>query len=683
MKVALVLGKKQGDAVKPRLLGIKDNLNIDIFDTIPEFIDNALKRNAIYDRILVTSSKCSERTMQDLKSYWDSTSKETQVVMLAKSNADETKAKIFLDIFLSPVAAVMLLPSTTVQILSEAVLRPTMELTKDYGIKDFLDVELDDDLAYIPEQPKKEVVKEQVSENSVQVQQQNNQKPAQNNTNQKQSKEKKGLFGGLFGGKKKKNGVQNQQSQVNPQNNQNLNNQNIQQDYNEQQVDQFSQQDYNYQQDFNNTQANNYNQQGYTTQQNFENYDNQNDYVSSEDYNQDNYNYDNSYNSTNYNGQQEQDYQQPVNQQYTEQQLYQQSQYQNQDYYENSNVNYNDSSLNVDVSFESDFEETEPQVNDFEPETRNQGVVENDVDLSDETVEETEEVHYRMPNASETDENFGALNVAGDEDIYRQQADAQKVVTKTVVKEVVRNVNTGGKLVALQGVYTGRLKKIVVVTGDRGSGVTSTALNIAKTLSKKVDVLYFDCDIDNHGLLNYIDYSNFKNYEPTHMNGVKLCKSSQVFDSCVISWDENFYLLTTDFSCDCSDEALKATSEVVAERADDFGVVIVDCPVGKLHLITDLILTGQAVICVEGSKRGFMNMLCQFEASSLAMRYKRTLVSRGLMFITKCNKHLDLNKLINYIKAIYEPDEVNWLAPKSVAFDGKLTDSLLNDILEG
>ena len=53
------------------------------------------------------------------------------------------------------------------------------------------------------------------------------------------------------------------------------------------------------------------------------------------------------------------------------------------------------------------------------------------------------------------------------------------------------------------------------------------------------------------------------------------------------------------------------------------------------------------------------------------------------MLVTKCNKHLDLKKLVNYIKAIYEPDEVNWLAHEPIAFNGNLTDKLLNDILEG
>ena len=73
MKLALVFGLQQGNALKPRLQGIKDNLNIDCFDSVPLFIDTALKRNSIYDRILVLSTKMNEKTINDLYSYWGKT----------------------------------------------------------------------------------------------------------------------------------------------------------------------------------------------------------------------------------------------------------------------------------------------------------------------------------------------------------------------------------------------------------------------------------------------------------------------------------------------------------------------------------------------------------------------------------------------------------------------------------
>ena len=618
MKLALVLGKQQGSTIVQRLKGIKDNLNIDVFDDVPEFIDSALKRNSIYDRILVLSTKITDTTLQDLYNYWVSTNKDTQVVMLSKAGVDETKSKIFLDVFKTPVAATMLVDSTTVQLIAEAVLRPTADLTRDYGIKDFLNGEFDEDIF---EEPK---IEDEPKVEEVQI-------PTDKSKKQ-DNKEKRTFLGTLFGKKKSKNSQEpsnNTQIDESDLNNANIDNQDMSSEIN-QEVQQS--------QPISDSQS---------TESNFEPEVQEiiNDTV-----------------------QQESDIQiEPTQEKLS--------------IVKNTELNKENSSpLNNSQNFIPVSTPVTQIRNDFTPEVYS-------VDEEFSAVEQSESSNLNLSKTqspSLASDDLGNLGVGSEEDSYRQANETPKVVTQTVVKEVIRNTGSvGGNLTALNSLYSGRAKKIVVVTGDRGTGVTSTAYNLATTFAKKVDTLYFDCDIENHGLLSYIDYSNFKNYENTHMNGVKMCKTSQALDKCVISWSENLYMLTTDYSCDATVDELKQASEIVAERASDFGVVVVDCPVDKLEYISDLILTGTSVICVEGSKRGFMNMLCQFERSKLSMRFKRTLVARGNLFVTKCNKHMDLNKLVKYIKAIYEPESVDWLQPKITAFDGRLNDKLLNEVLEG
>ena len=673
MKLALVLGDKQGSVVKPRLQGIKDNLNIDCFDNIPSFIDMAIKRNAIYDRILVLSTKINTATLKDLNNYWSATSKDTEIVLLCKSGVDEDKARNFLDTFMTPVACVMLVDSTPVSIIAEGVLRPVAELNNDYGIKDFLDMEVDDD-AYVPEESKVES-SVTTSQQQLQTPAQQIQQPVQQS---KKPEKKKGFFSSIFGSRK--------QSQV-------------QKNVQPQPVQPVAQNEPVQNSNYTDTTVN----QPVIQNKPMQNPNYTDTVVNQPDYNQPE-NLEQNLNTQDFDDSSYQDYED--NQPTVEDDF---SDF--QDNLVNESIIMSEESQSSDISsddisrqefeetpkkpelnsttqsslgshsFETEFEEAVSVKNDFEPEQ-----IEIDDDFGSEDLaydQSQDEVHYSISSPSEIDEDVSDMGVALDEEQYRQQTEQPKVIKQVITKEVIRNVNTGNKLVALNGVYQGRLKKVVIVTGDRGTGVTSTALNIAKTLAKKVDVLYFDCDINNHGLLNYIDYANFKNYEQVHMNGVKMCKSTQVFSNCVISWEENLYLLTTDFSCDCSTEDLERAGEVVAENADEFGVVVVDCPVDKLPYIKDLVLTGLGVVCVEGSRRGFMNMLCQFEANALQTRYKRTLISHGIMLVTKCNKHLDLKKLVNYIKAIYEPDEVNWLAHEPIAFNGNLTDKLLNDILEG
>ena len=66
------------------------------------------------------------------------------------------------------------------------------------------------------------------------------------------------------------------------------------------------------------------------------------------------------------------------------------------------------------------------------------------------------------------------------------------------------------------------------------------------------------------------------NYEPTKLNSLKVCKSSSVFKNCVCKFEDNLDIMTTDYTCDVTDEEMKTASSVVAEQIMNYGVVIVD-----------------------------------------------------------------------------------------------------------
>ena len=86
MKLALVLGVNSGNSIKDRLKAIRDNLDIDVYDNIPRFIDMALKRGTLYDRILVISTLLQDASLENnLYNYWSNTSKETEVVLLCRN----------------------------------------------------------------------------------------------------------------------------------------------------------------------------------------------------------------------------------------------------------------------------------------------------------------------------------------------------------------------------------------------------------------------------------------------------------------------------------------------------------------------------------------------------------------------------------------------------------------------
>ena len=101
MKLALVVGNKTGEALKTRLMSQKDNLEIDVFEDIPYFIDITYKRNIIYNRILITATMLNDKIIHDVHAFWSDFSKDSQIVVLGKSDRDENLIRTFMTTFQS------------------------------------------------------------------------------------------------------------------------------------------------------------------------------------------------------------------------------------------------------------------------------------------------------------------------------------------------------------------------------------------------------------------------------------------------------------------------------------------------------------------------------------------------------------------------------------------------------
>lgn len=627
MKLALVFGRKKGEDVKKRLMAMKDNLDIECFENIPQFIDVSIKRSFIFDRILVLSDLVnSKNLMEDLYTYWGDTSKDTNIVVVCKKTQSDL-ATAFLSLFKTPVVAACLVDNVTLKLIAETVLLPTAQITDKYGIKDFLDVTVDDDVVIFDEPvPAQEAVQKPVEKPQQAVQEA---VPVK--------KKKKGLFSGLFGGKKKD---KQQEVQAQPQSQAEV----------EQEQDTMQEQD--------NSEDLNTDFGFDDTPQTVEGFDDSNEF-------------------------EEDDFSMGVSSDITqepEMDTVEEPIFEEPYQEETEKSNANEHQLSGDEIDDGLEEYVEPEAM-FPVEAD-----EVDEDFGDLSAGFTDQDMQSGSGSGAVqvsgveDEDLGSIDVASAEEQYRKENEQPKVVTKEVVREVVRG---GGSSNAFKAVMSGRSKKTIIVTGDRGSGVTSTCLKLAEAFAKKVQVLYVDCDSINHGLLSYIDYDTFRTYEQIHMSGLKLCRDGHAFRNCTINYATNLDIISTDYSCDVSEEELTVSQGVIAEEALEYGVVIVDCPVSRLHCISDLILTGVTVVCTEDTKRGFMNMLCQLESSTLPLRYKRSMVSKGTMLLTKRSKKMDSKKLVKHIQDIFESDGADWLQMKMREFDGNFNEKLISEILEG
>ena len=289
--------------------------------------------------------------------------------------------------------------------------------------------------------------------------------------------------------------------------------------------------------------------------------------------------------------------------------------------------------------------------------------------------------------ASLDDEDFFAdIDVGELDSAYKEaeQASNVRVERVEVVKEVIKEMPTGGKSKkVLSSLFSGKGNRVFIVTGDRGAGATTLAYEMAKEIAKHVAVLYYDGDTVNHGLLNYLDYTRFCEYDSSAQQGARLAKSVNAFKNCAMRYDNNIDILSSNFGVEVSDEEYESVQSVVADISNDYNVVIADIPFSKLPLCSELISVSTTIIVAERSKRGMMNLACQFDRCKLPIRAKRRISSMCTIVLTKGDSKVDAKKLKRYVSDIVEFDEEdsNWLNMKMVSRD-KMSSKFLQEIIE-
>lgn len=698
MKVALIFGEKS-EVVKKKLQSQKDNLYIDCYPAVPQMINVSMQRGLIYDRILMLSDLVNVNVLHDLKQYWDMSSRNTSVVLLCRKGVDESVAENFANIFQTTVACPMLVESTTVNLVLSAVIEPVSALSQRYGLGDMVKAEADDGVDIKLPQQKQQPVSQSEQQP---VQTQAPQQPVQQKPAEKPKKEKKS--GGLFG--RKKNKEEQVQTQPNQQMQSQLQNGSPNTSQMQPQFQQGNQHhnpmpmqsqmpvqgqvpiqpvqpanagnQYNYlseRADLNfgravqPTQAN---AQGYPAPQpQFQNNGFNN--IPQNSIKHPNMQDTQPIRPARFDNSKSENMTQPVNSMQNNAvnvvSHENSSEGRNEDSFENSQTVEQTPVAHEEQSPAPVFEETKPVDesvgNEFTPDVEPQS---NRYSMKG----YTQAVASRA-ETEDVDEDLGDLGVASIEESYRQENEAPKVIYKEVQKEViVSSART------IDSILKGNNHIIYLVTGDRGSLVTTVSMKIAELVSKTASVLYIDCDTERHGILSHIEYDEFCKFEPTKMSGSKHCNSPKLLKSCVCNFASNFDLLTSDYSCDVSDTELKSTLETVSGVFTNYGVTVIDCPIEKLYLVPmNILLLCKTVVCVEASRRGYMNTLCELERLDLDMSYKRTFASTGTLLHTKIAPKLDVNKLRKYISSIYEADEVDWMSMRTAMFTGEVDKKLL------
>lgn len=258
----------------------------------------------------------------------------------------------------------------------------------------------------------------------------------------------------------------------------------------------------------------------------------------------------------------------------------------------------------------------------------------------------------------------------------------EKVVEKEKIVEKPVYVNgSKGSASKLQLVTKGIESAIIVVTGDRRSGVTTLATKIATMFAQKLKVLYVDMDTERQGSLIHIGINELANEDDTVQRGLELIKSAKMLQhmaycSSAVKYDS----LVSIGEEKVKDEQLDIVGDVIMVQ-DIYNVVVVDCPFEKLHIIPDVVSVSNVIVCLEEDIGAIKNTTNFFEGIELPLKHKRTLYNNMNYCITRGSNN-QYPAMFKQVNEFFETDdEINWSDVKKVAGTAKNVVKLMENIM--
>lgn len=295
---------------------------------------------------------------------------------------------------------------------------------------------------------------------------------------------------------------------------------------------------------------------------------------------------------------------------------------------------------------------------------------------SDSSVRSVLEDVKASPDLVEVSEDINLINF-GAEDTYREKT--ARVVEKVVEVERVVTVGSGKR-----SVFDKSIKKLVVVTGDRRSGVTSLAYKMAVEFSKHSSVLYVDCDMIHHGVLFFIDYDEFKKQDKLTRNAVVLCRTWEDIQRGVFRASSTLDVLTADYGCTTDGDSVDTLLDIIADYYTRYDCVIVDLPLAYLRNAYSILSMASPVVTVNGSLSGVLSFISEMEigsGSGVMSRYMNVICKKGTMVLTGVDGR---NFRIPALKSMVEStitSDYPWMQMKCIA-NPELDENSLSYMLE-
>ncbi|MNL91298.1 hypothetical protein D3C81_10300 [compost metagenome] len=237
------------------------------------------------------------------------------------------------------------------------------------------------------------------------------------------------------------------------------------------------------------------------------------------------------------------------------------------------------------------------------------------------------------------------FNIAKMAEDYERSIRPERVVE---VEKVIR-IDSGKKA------YRNGIR-IIIVTGDRRSGVTRTALNLASLYGKEARTLFVDYDTERKGSLFYIGLDEIIDESEPVQNGLAFLQSSNVLKHAVFNYTRGMFdCLLSSFENDVKDEQKVNVQQILLSQRL-YSTVVIDCPIENLKFMKDIIIYSEVVICTESNLTGVVNTIGEFSKFKDNDSFASFIFNNGQYLVSKGTNE-DLKDSLEYVKGVFSLDE--------------------------
>jgi len=204
--------------------------------------------------------------------------------------------------------------------------------------------------------------------------------------------------------------------------------------------------------------------------------------------------------------------------------------------------------------------------------------------------------------------------------------------------------------------------RVVIVTGDRRTGITRTAINMAAYFAKQGKTLFVDYDTIRRGSLFYFGLENVVQEEERIQNGLKYLQNVKSISSLTYFFNKGqFECLLSQHGSGVGVEDIVRTQRILAIQRD-YETLIVDCPLENLKYLEDLVLYSEVLFCVEPAILGVFNIVLALDSLNVDEKFKAALFNNGSFLLSMNVNYDEFEKNRKYISDVFSLDAkaINW-----------------------